>query len=84
VSDEIYGDIVFDPNCCFSPMAEISARMGKHVPVITASGLGKQYLVPGWRVGWVIFHDKCVFLFSIELITSSSLIGGLCFLYSLS
>jgi tyrosine aminotransferase len=83
VADEIYGDLVFDPNRCFFPMAEISAQMGRYVPVITASGLGKQYLVPGWRVGWVIFHDKCVFLFSIEFI-SSSIIGGLCFLYSLS
>ena len=28
------------------------------VPVITCSGLSKQFLVPGWRVGWAIFYDN--------------------------
>lgn len=86
VSDEIYGDMTFDGEM-FHPMAKIAARLGRRVPVITASGLGKQCeiledvlnhdfcysvldplfsryvclgtdLVPGWRLGWIVFHDR--------------------------
>lgn len=41
ISDEIYGDMTLDGNL-FHPMAGIVARLGRNVPVITASGLGKQ------------------------------------------
>ena len=41
VSDEIYGDLTFGSNV-FHPMANVAARLGYNVPVITASGLGKQ------------------------------------------
>ena len=41
ISDEIYGDMTFAGEL-FRPMADIAARMGNKVPVITASGLGKQ------------------------------------------
>jgi tyrosine aminotransferase len=57
VADEIYGDLTFGSNV-FYPLAQVAAEAGGHVPVITASGIGKAYLVPGWRVGWIIFHDK--------------------------
>jgi len=57
IADEIYGDMTFGCNV-FHPMANVAARMGYHVPIITASGLGKQYLVPGWRLGWVVFQDS--------------------------
>lgn len=57
ISDEIYGDLTFGPNKFF-PMAQIAARLGRHVPVITTSGISKQFLLPGWRVGWLTFHDK--------------------------
>ena len=57
VADEIYGDLTFGQHV-FYPLADIAANMGQHVPVITASGIGKQYLLPGWRVGWVVFQDK--------------------------
>eukprot|EP00525_Craspedostauros_australis_P010495 CAMPEP_0198133098 /NCGR_PEP_ID=MMETSP1442-20131203/59387_1 /TAXON_ID= /ORGANISM="Craspedostauros australis, Strain CCMP3328" /LENGTH=515 /DNA_ID=CAMNT_0043794203 /DNA_START=335 /DNA_END=1882 /DNA_ORIENTATION=- len=57
VSDEIYGEITFAPHK-FHPMALVAAKMGRQVPVITASGISKQFLVPGWRVGWLAFHDK--------------------------
>eukprot|EP00494_Astrolonche_serrata_P001546 UN01552 len=26
-------------------------------PVLLLSGLAKQYLAPGWRVGWIVMHD---------------------------
>lgn len=56
VSDEVYGGITFG-NAPFHPLGPLSAEMGKLTPVITASGLGKQFLVPGWRVGWLVFYD---------------------------
>ena len=28
------------------------------VPIITISGLAKRFLVPGWRVGWVVLHER--------------------------
>jgi tyrosine aminotransferase len=57
VADEVYGDLVFGSNR-FHPMAQVAARLGQQVPIITASGLAKQFLLPGWRVGWLTFHDK--------------------------
>jgi tyrosine aminotransferase len=57
VADEIYGDLTFGSNV-FYPLAQVAAEAGGHVPVITASGVGKQYLIPGWRVGWIVFQDK--------------------------
>lgn len=53
ISDEIYGDMVFAGHT-FTPIADLS----EDVPVVTASGLAKQYLVPGWRIGWLLFHDR--------------------------
>jgi tyrosine aminotransferase len=103
ISDEIYGDLTFG-NRAFHPMADVAASMGYEVPIITASGLGKQCecfvtfaffffscwhcfcfcailpksvsltsaspfticsrrrcekdLVPGWRLGWIVFQDN--------------------------
>jgi tyrosine aminotransferase len=53
ISDEIYGGMVFEGNT-FYPLASLSER----VPILTVGGLAKIYLVPGWRVGWVIVHDR--------------------------
>ena len=41
IADEIYGDMTFG-DAVFCPLAAVAARMGHEVPVITASGLGKQ------------------------------------------
>lgn len=57
VADEIYGNLVFGENV-FHPLARVAAEKGRNVPVITASGLAKQFLLPGWRIGWITFHDK--------------------------
>ena len=62
VADEVYGDLTFE-NHPFIPLAQVAARLKREVPVITVSGLAKQFLVPGWRVGWIVFQDKYV-LFS--------------------
>lgn len=57
ISDEIYGDMTLNGRV-FYPMADVVDELGRIVPVITASGIGKQYLVPGWRLGWIVFHDS--------------------------
>ena len=57
VTDEVYGTLTFGTNQ-FHPMAQIAGRYGRQVPIITASGLSKQFMVPGWRVGWLAFQDN--------------------------
>lgn len=57
VSDEVYGDLTFG-SCKFHPLATVAAKHGRKVPVITTSGLSKQWLVPGWRLGWAVFQDN--------------------------
>jgi len=41
IADEIYGDMTFGEKV-FYPMANVASKLGYMVPVITASGLGKQ------------------------------------------
>jgi alanine-synthesizing transaminase len=49
-SDEIYNKILFDGEKHHS-----TATLADDVPVLTFNGLSKNYIVPGWRVGWMIF-----------------------------
>jgi alanine-synthesizing transaminase len=51
-SDEIYDKILFD-----GEKHVPTASLSDDVPVLTLNGLAKNYLVPGWRIGWLIFHD---------------------------
>jgi aspartate/methionine/tyrosine aminotransferase len=38
-----------------------TATLAEDVPVVTFNGFSKVYLVPGWRVGYVLFHhDGCL------------------------
>ena len=68
IADEIYNDLVFKGQHTY-PIASLS----KNVPVLSCGGLGKKYLVPGWRVGWILIHDrngrfkKEVYLLSLRL-----------------
>lgn len=50
VSDEIYDDLVFEGR------QTATASLAKDVPVITFNGFSKVYLVPGWRIGYAMFH----------------------------
>jgi len=52
IADEIYGEMTFE-GFSFHAMADLSDS----VPVISVGGLAKQFLVPGWRVGWLMLHD---------------------------
>jgi len=52
ISDEIYDDLTFDGK------QYATATLAKDVPVITFNGFSKVYLMPGWRVGYVLFHHS--------------------------
>ncbi len=52
ISDEIYDDMVFDTK------QHATATLAKDVPVITFNGFSKVYLVPGWRIGYIMFHHQ--------------------------
>ncbi|MFC2144025.1 aminotransferase class I/II-fold pyridoxal phosphate-dependent enzyme [Candidatus Aenigmatarchaeota archaeon] len=52
-SDEIYDKILYDGETHTS-----TASLADDVPVLTLNGLAKNYLVPGWRVGWAVFSGN--------------------------
>jgi alanine-synthesizing transaminase len=52
ISDEIYDDLVFDGK------QYATASLTDDVPVITFNGFSKVYLMPGWRMGYVLFHHQ--------------------------
>ncbi|XP_076754222.1 tyrosine aminotransferase [Xylocopa sonorina] len=53
IADEIYEHMVF-PGRTFYSLASLS----RDVPILSCSGLTKRFLVPGWRMGWIIIHDR--------------------------
>lgn len=53
IADEIYDYFVFQGEE-FYPIASLSLS----VPVLTCGGLTKRFLVPGWRMGWILMHDR--------------------------
>lgn len=74
IADEIYADMVF------KGVSHRLARLTTEVPVLSCGGLAKQYLVPGWRVGWICVHDRHNRLEKIRpgLLRLSQLILGAC------
>mmetsp|Transcript_36802 Transcript_36802/g.80414 ORF Transcript_36802/g.80414 Transcript_36802/m.80414 type:complete len:381 (-) Transcript_36802:282-1424(-) len=53
ISDEIYADMAFRGHEFVS-----AAEVSEDVPILIVGGLAKQYMVPGWRIGWVCVHDR--------------------------
>ncbi|KAL5573564.1 hypothetical protein UlMin_023161 [Ulmus minor] len=53
ISDEAYAGQAFGSNP-FVPMAEF----GSIVPVITLGSISKLWMVPGWRLGWIVTSDS--------------------------
>lgn len=51
IADEIYAGMVFEGEEFISCASVTSG------PVLLLGGLAKQYLAPGWRVGWILMHD---------------------------
>ena len=54
ISDEIYADMQFPSAPPFISVAEMS----EDVSCITVGGAAKQYMIPGYRVGWAIVHER--------------------------
>ena len=52
ISDEIYDEMVFDER------QYATATLANDVPVVTLNGFSKVYLVPGWRIGYILFHHS--------------------------
>ncbi|ESO95613.1 hypothetical protein LOTGIDRAFT_227234 [Lottia gigantea] len=52
IADEIYEHFVF----CGSKYYSL-ASLTTTVPILSCSGLTKRFLVPGWRMGWIVIHD---------------------------
>ena len=52
ISDEIYDRIVYA-----GKLVSIS-RIAKDVPVVGLNGFSKTYLMTGWRLGYMYFHDS--------------------------
>lgn len=53
IADEVYADMTFEDN----EFTSFGVR-SKDVPVLCVGGMSKQFVVPGWRLGWVLVHDR--------------------------
>ncbi|MCW4007910.1 MAG: aminotransferase class I/II-fold pyridoxal phosphate-dependent enzyme [Candidatus Bathyarchaeota archaeon] len=52
LSDEIYDQIRYVEEY------ESTARLAKDIPVVGLNGFSKVYLMTGWRLGYIYFHDQ--------------------------
>ncbi len=52
LSDEIYDQITYEKKFVST------AHLAKDVPVIGLNGFSKAYLMTGWRLGYLYFHDQ--------------------------
>eukprot|EP00189_Rhodosorus_marinus_P010630 CAMPEP_0184739176 /NCGR_PEP_ID=MMETSP0315-20130426/2018_1 /TAXON_ID=101924 /ORGANISM="Rhodosorus marinus, Strain UTEX LB 2760" /LENGTH=450 /DNA_ID=CAMNT_0027207729 /DNA_START=146 /DNA_END=1498 /DNA_ORIENTATION=- len=52
IADEIYNGF------CFTGLdSPLMGSLRVKTPVISVGGISKKYLVPGWRLGWLVIHD---------------------------
>lgn len=51
-SDEVYDELLLEGEM------HHTAALSQEVPVITYNGLSKNFLAPGWRVGWMAITDR--------------------------
>ncbi|KAH6788606.1 Tyrosine transaminase family protein [Perilla frutescens var. frutescens] len=52
IADEVYGHLAFGKN----PFVTMGV-FGSVAPVMTLGSLSKRWLVPGWRLGWLVIND---------------------------
>jgi tyrosine/nicotianamine family aminotransferase len=52
LSDEIYDQIIYEKKFVST------SHLAKDVPVIGLNGFSKAYLMTGWRLGYLYFHDQ--------------------------
>lgn len=57
IADEIYDKLILDGSQHIS-----IAAVAPDVPTLTLGGLSKNYLAPGWRIGWVVVSGDGVAL----------------------
>ncbi|KAK9676837.1 hypothetical protein RND81_11G104900 [Saponaria officinalis] len=62
IADEVYEHIAFGD----SPFVRMGV-FGSRAPVISVGSLSKRWLVPGWRLGWLVTTDPNGFLHNSEL-----------------
>jgi tyrosine aminotransferase len=53
IADDVYAGMVFS-GVQYCALASLSAN----VPILSCAGLAKMFLVPGWRIGWLVLHDR--------------------------
>jgi alanine-synthesizing transaminase len=53
LADEIYSKLILD-DLPHHPIAALAPDL----PVVTFNGLSKNYMAPGWRLGWAIFSGE--------------------------
>ncbi|KAM3199994.1 putative aminotransferase TAT2 [Capsicum annuum] len=57
IADEVYGHLAFGENP-FISMGLFSSV----TPILTLGSLSKRWLIPGWRLGWLVINDpNCIF-----------------------
>ncbi|XP_048127033.1 probable aminotransferase TAT2 [Rhodamnia argentea] len=57
IADEVYGHLAFG-DTPFVPMGVF----GSIAPVLTLGSISKSWIVPGWRLGWLVTNDPNGFL----------------------
>jgi tyrosine aminotransferase len=70
IADEIYSGLVFEgefvpiqtvrrnvPLLTVGGSCNVSLRWGVVNMFVTFAGIAKEFVVPGWRVGWIVVHD---------------------------
>ena len=65
ISDEIYAHIAFAEKP-FIPMGFFAST----VPVLTLGSLAKRWMVPGWRIGWLVTCDPHGILMKSQVCTA--------------
>ncbi|XP_046843419.1 tyrosine aminotransferase-like isoform X3 [Xenia sp. Carnegie-2017] len=51
--DEVYANVTFGKE----PFHSVRS-LTKNVPVLVVGSIAKRFLVPGWRIGWIVIHDR--------------------------
>ncbi|EOX99490.1 Tyrosine transaminase family protein, putative [Theobroma cacao] len=65
IADEVYGHLTFG-STPFVPMAVF----GSIVPVLTLGSISKRWIVPGWRLGWLVTSDPNGILRKLGIVDS--------------
>ncbi|KAL5989467.1 zinc-finger protein [Asimina triloba] len=65
IADEVYGHLTFGNNP-FVPMGTFKSV----VPVLTLGSISKRWIVPGWRLGWLVANDSHGVLKEAKIIDS--------------